>query len=561
MKPIRIAILWHQHQPYYRLGNEFRMPWAWLHATKDYLEMAEHFERNPKMKGTINLVPSLIKQLQEYISEDAHDPVVKLMAKPAAKLSKKERSFLLKNFFHAHRERMIDRSPRYAELFEKSRQPNPEINFTRQDYIDLAVQYFLAWTGEIARQREPFQSLILKDRNFTEKDKQTLEQAQIENVKAIIPLHKKLAEQKQLELTTTPFYHPILPLLCDTNVAREAMPDVALPKNRFRAPKEGNIQIGRAREFFKSEVGIDPNGMWPSEGSLSMEALSLICKNGFQWTATDEAVLANSLAGKSVKTGEVEIRPEHARFFPWRIDTSEGEMTVFFRDHGLSDDIGFRYSSWDAIQAVDHFSQNILNIRSRLIEAYGESVLDEACISVILDGENCWEYYARNGFEFLSELYERLTSIPEIIPVTFGEALASSDHTKLPVLDNLVAGSWINGNFQIWIGHPEDNASWDALYEAKQTLDSSKASKDQIQAAHEELMIAEGSDWNWWYGDENFSSQKDTFDELYRSHLRAVYEKLDMTPPKSLKEPIAERYSNGNNNSTPKFGTMHPAKT
>jgi alpha-amylase/alpha-mannosidase (GH57 family) len=560
LKPIKLSLLWHQHQPYYRTGNEFRMPWAWLHATKDYLEMAEHFERHPEMRGTINLVPSLIKQIEEYIAGDAYDRVLDLMTKDAGTLWAGDQLFMLDNFFITHRERFIDRSPRYRELYEKAyfAGAEPQSRFDIQDYRDLAVHYSLAWTGEISRGREPFKSLVEKDRGYSEEDKQLLAKAQMENVRRIIPLHRELAERKQIELTTSPFYHPILPLLINTDSAREAMPNVPLPNRRFHAPEEANEQIHRAREFFNGNFGVEPKGMWPSEGSLSWEAITLIRKNGFEWTATDEAVLHNSINAFTTTAGNITIKAEHAKYFPWRAETSDGEIVLFFRDHSLSDDIGFTYQTWDAGDAVEHFVQNILRIRSDLLTNYGEDVLHNACISVILDGENCWEYYYNNGFEFLDKLYSALGSTPEIQPVTFSDAISGSQHATLPHLTTLTAGSWIQGNFQIWIGHPEDNAAWYALYDAKAALDSARAENATgIDGAHEELMIAEGSDWCWWYGDEHFSVQQDIFDELYRMHLSEVYRKLDIPVPENLTRPISGRFSNGS--TVAKYGAMQRA--
>ncbi len=560
MTPIKLCLLWHQHQPYYRAGNEFRMPWAWLHATKDYLEMAEHFERHPTMRGTINLVPSLVKQIEEYIAGDAHDRVLDLMTKDAGTLWSGDQIFMLDNFFIAHRERLIDRSPRYRELYEKAyfRGADRQSNFDLQDYRDLAVHYSLAWTGEISRGREPFKTLVEKDRGYSEEDKQTLAKAQMENVRRIIPLHRELARREQIELTTSPFYHPIVPLLIDTDSARDAMPNVVLPDRRFHSPEEADEQIHRAQEFFKSNFGIEPKGMWPSEGSLSWDALTLIRKNGFEWTATDEAVLRNTIGVAPTIAGNITIKPEHAKYFPWRAEAAEGEIVLFFRDHSLSDDIGFTYQTWNADDAVQNFVQNILRIRSELVNEYGEDVLSEACISVILDGENCWEYYWNNGFEFLDRLYSALVSTPEIQPVTFSEAIATSRRDALPMLTTLTAGSWIQGNFQIWVGHPEDNAAWDALSTAKAALDQTRAQNAPgLEAAHEELMIAEGSDWCWWYGDDHFSAQQNIFDELYRMHLSEVYRTLGLPTPENLKQPISGQFSNGS--PVAKYGAMQRA--
>ncbi|MFI5202812.1 MAG: glycoside hydrolase, partial [Candidatus Kapaibacterium sp.] len=402
-------------------------------------------------------------------------------------------------------------------------------------------------------------------------DKQVLARAQIETVRRIVPLHQELAKRGQIELTTSPFYHPILPLLIDTDIAREAMADVELPKNRFRAPEEAENQIEQAQKYFAEKVGTKLSGMWPSEGSLSADTLALIWEKGFVWTASDESVLANSLAGKTIPAGKKQIRPEHARFFPWRFDTANGEIVIFFRDHGLSDDIGFTYQNWNTDDACNHFLHNILHIRSELIAVYGEEIMETACISVILDGENCWEYYPNNGLEFLDKFYSMLTTTPEIRPVMFSEMLAGTKRENLPKLPHFVAGSWINANFGIWIGHPEDNASWDALFAAHSAVENERANAEKlnganraealarIEQARSKLMIAEGSDWCWWYGDEHFSAQKDLFDELYRMHLREVYRAIDLAIPEDLSIPIAGRFSK----SAPaaKYGAMHPVET
>jgi alpha-amylase/alpha-mannosidase (GH57 family) len=565
MTPIKLCLLWHQHQPYYRAGNRFAMPWAWLHATKDYLEMAEHLERHPNMRATINLVPSLLKQLEEYISGEIVDPVVELMVKPAAELTQKEKSFMLDNFFLANKERVIDRSPRFRELFEKSKANRA--GFEEQDYLDLAVHYSLAWTGEIARMRAPFTALVEKERNYTEVDKRQLAAAQMQNVKRILALHRKLASRGQVELTTTPFYHPILPLLIDSESAREATPNMPLPHNVFRAPEEAERQLRDGRSYFESKLGINPRGLWPSEGSVSTEALGLIRNAGFEWTATDEAILSATIGAGAVTVADQAIDSVHAKYFPWKMETPKGELMLFFRDHRFSDDIGFTYQSWSAEDAVEHFIANILEVRRTLVEQYGEAILNHACISIILDGENCWEYYYRNGFEFLDLLYSTLTKTPEIKTATFSEVINSSDREALPSLKHIVAGSWINANFRIWIGHEEDNAAWDMLAGAKKVLDRERKRAEQqkgsaritalgkVEAAQEELMMAEGSDWCWWYGDDHYSSQKNIFDELFRMHVRAVYVKLGLTVPEYLMRPITSALAQNVHQS--QFGAMH----
>ncbi|MEO6939499.1 MAG: glycoside hydrolase family 57 protein [Candidatus Kapaibacterium sp.] len=552
IKPISLAILWHQHQPYYRAGNTFLLPWAWLHATKDYLEMAQHFEREPKMRGTINLVPSLLLQLEQYLSQEADDPVLRVMRKGASLLSNEEKDILLNNFFLANDERVIGRSPCYKELHQRSiaAYANAELRrnaFSEQDYRDLAVHYALAWTGEFTRAEEPCRSLIAKDRDYTEAERDALMECHRAVVRKIIPLHRKLMERGQIEVTTSPFYHPILPLLIDTESALEAMPHASLPIERFRAPEEAAEQLNRAFEYYKHEFGTKPRGVWPSEGSVSEATIELIAKAGFPWTATDETILHRSLVGAN------EARLRYARYYPWKRETQAKPVVMFFRDHDLSDRIGFTYQTWKPEDAVRDFIGRILEIRDGLIQASGEATLETACISVILDGENCWEYYENNGKEFLSQLYAALTTIPEIAPCTFSERVAHVGLKNLETLPSVAAGSWIDGNFRIWIGHPEDNAAWDAVADAKRVVDSyrskipnlektAKASAtSRLAKAHEELLIAEGSDWCWWYGDEHFTVQKSEFDDLFRLHLRAVYVWLDLPVPAVLAIPIQER--------------------
>ena len=553
--PIKFCLLWHQHQPYYRAGKQFLLPWAWLHATKDYLEMAQHFARHPKMRATINLVPSLLKQLEEYISGDATDPVISLMTKPADSLTPDEREFMIQHFFFAHPDTLVFRSKRYHELYDSANRDGHDHaeHWSTQDYRDLAVHYSLAWTGEIARRAQPYARLIAKDRDYTEEDKQTLARAQLANVRKIVPLHRSLAEAGQIELTTTPFYHPILPLLIDSHSGREAIPGMILPIRPFAAPEEADRQLYKARAYFESELGITPHGLWPSEGSVSEATLALIRKNHFAWTATDEGVLMNSIRDTQPIVDGVSIKTEHAKFFPWKFQTPEGPISLFFRDHQLSDNIGFVYQSWNASDAANDFTGHLVRIRQMILDQYGEDTLKNACISVILDGENCWEYYPNNGFDFLDTLYTSLESHPEIAPATFSEALAEIGDAKLPVLPKLVAGSWINANFRIWIGHPEDNAAWDAVAKAKEAFERAhhraahfkdnvrRTAFKQIELAHEELMIAEGSDWCWWYGDDHYSPQKATFDELFRMHLRAMYVHLDLRVPDDLLRPIPDR--------------------
>jgi len=299
---------------------------------------------------------------------------------------------------------------------------------------------------------------------------------------------------------------------------------------------------------------------------VSGKTLALIRQAGFEWTATDEAILSATIGAGGVTVANQAIDSVHAKYFPWKMETSKGELILFFRDHRFSDDIGFTYQSWSAKDAVEHFIANIMQVRRTLVEQYSEAILEHACMSVILDGENCWEYYYRNGFEFLDLLYSELARTPEIQTATFSDVMDATDQESLPTLKHIVAGSWINANFRIWIGHEEDNAAWDMLAVAKKVLDRERKRAEhdkgsarttalvKVEAAQEELMIAEGSDWCWWYGDDHYSSQKNIFDELFRMHVRAVYVKLGLTVPEYLMRPIV---STSGHSTSQQFGAMH----
>jgi alpha-amylase/alpha-mannosidase (GH57 family) len=547
-KPIRLALLWHQHQPYYRAGDRFILPWVWLHATKDYLEMAQHLEAVPTMKATINLVPSLMKQIEEYLEGKVEDPLINVLTKPSEDLTDREKAYIRENCFHANYDRMIARSPRYKELHALV---NAGGKLTTQDYRDLVMHYQLAWTGEYLRQADPIKQLVEKDRDYTEADKTLLMSELRKAVAQVLPLHRRLMESGQIELSTTPFYHPIMPLLCDTNAGREAVPGLPLPQKRYREPDDARLQLQRGRAYASERYGTMPQGVWPSEGSLSETVLGIMTEQGVTWTATDEAVLTRSLAESvGLDTTLPESNPSFAKYFPFKYVTEHGEVAIFFRDHALSDNIGFVYQSWNAKDAVADFVKHVEQIRTDLITHYGEEVLDRACISVILDGENCWEYYERNGYDFLRELYTTLSTYEAISTCTMSDAIASIGSDKLPKLTKLTPGSWINANFNIWIGHAEDNLAWDELYKARCVLRDHEewvntltgARKDEaskrLELAREELLIAEGSDWCWWYGDDHFSAQKEEFDALFRMHLRAVYVYLDKRVPASLGESI-----------------------
>ncbi len=537
--PIRLAILWHMHQPPYKSGETYLLPWARLHATKDYLDTARALERYPEVRTTINLVPSLLMQLQEYVSGQAEDYVLQLTRKPAFLLSEDDKHEIVRQFFQCNVERMIKPYPRYLQLYEHVDHRNDECrlddldSFSIQDWRDLQVWYLLTWIGPYSKEREPFHTMMMKELNFSEPEKLRLIEESLWLIGEIIPLWKQLKECNQIDLSVTPFYHPILPLLIDTSSAKESMPDVVLPTETTGWKDDAELQISGGIQFFEKVFGETPPGMWPSEGSISNETLELISKHKIQWAASDETVLRNSLGGKS---------PPLAHCFPWRYRTEHGDIHLFFRDYHLSDRIGFVYAGWEPEMAADDFVAHILNRRNQLIKEYGRTTLNEAALPIILDGENCWEYYEDNGRAFIEELYKRFTNSDLIETVTFTDLLERTGPDNTRTIESVRAGSWIGGDFGIWIGGEEENQAWDALAQARKDLMEARdqLSEQRFHKAYEELLAAEGSDWFWWYGKENTTVNDPLFDKLFRERLQRIYSIIGMEPPEELEKAIRQ---------------------
>ena len=544
--PLDVVIVWHMHQPYYKdpLKNEYALPWTYLHGIKDYFDMPAIVEDTPGARAVFNLVPSLIEQLLDYAGGTAVDPfLIKGLAAPAD-LSEDDRIFLLENFFSANRQRMIEPSRRYLELLYmagegKSGNARDRVrHFTDQDLLDLQVWFFLAWTGEAARRRYPFfAELVNKGANFTPAEKEQLFATQRELLQAIIPLYKRLHEEGRIELSVTPYYHPILPLLCDIRIAQNAMPRVTLPTASFCHAEDARAQIRRGIEYFKKIFGFTPKGMWPSEGSVSNETLGIIADCGIAWIATDEEILAKSLDGG---LGDHKER----LYRPWRFTCPHGEVGAFFRDHQISDLVGFTYSQWDAKRAAGDLCTRLLAIKARIGS-------EGRVIPIILDGENAWEYYANNAYDFLQGMYSSIAKSPELNLTTCSDVLAQTRFDGR--LHGIHPGSWINANYGIWIGHPEENLAWDLVAQAREAAVSgnlrvaealaSGAPPDDATAEMicRSIYAAEGSDWFWWYGDDHFSPHSDRFDRLFRQHLMNVYRLLEQDPPRELLEPIKKK--------------------
>ena len=534
MKKIHIAFLWHQHQPNYKNPSTgvYELPWVRLHATKDYYDMAQILDGFPRIKSNFNLVPSLLQQLEEYANGSAQDRYLDLTLKDAGEISEDEKIFILQNFFKANWETMVFPHNRYHQLLEKrGRQTCLEelkrilSYFTVTDIRDLQMWFNLSWMDPYWIKNDPLvRALYNKELDFTENEKTLLAQKQREICGLVAMKHKELQDRGQIEVTTTPFYHPILPLLCDTNIAAQSIPGAILPEIRFSHPEDAKVHVQKAVEYYSKIFARPPRGMWPSEGSVSEEIVPILAEAGIKWIATDEEILFRS--HPSLKKGK-------GLFMAYSVNFSGSKLNIIFRDHGLSDAIGFVYSKWNPKDAVADFMHKIHFLKDAL-----KDTAESSLVSIILDGENCWEFYKNDGHDFLTLLYQAISDDPEIETVTVSEYLEQNPPKN--TLSSLWPGSWINGNFGIWIGHPEDNLAWKYLETTRNFLSEyvsahpEKTGSREVKNAWESLYAAEGSDWTWWYGEDHSSSDDQTFDFLFRQHLISVYEQLGEKVPDVL---------------------------
>jgi alpha-amylase/alpha-mannosidase (GH57 family) len=548
MPAIRILFLWHMHQPFYKdlVSGEYRLPWVRLHALKDYYGMVKLLDEFPKVHQTFNLVPSLITQIEDYVAGTARDPFLDVASKPAHELSSEERRFALSYLFQANADNLIGRYPRYKQLFEQFRGSDfdpatAERSFTVQDFTDLQVLSQLAWFDEYfidGENADPaVQALISKGSGFSLADQQLVLAKSREILVAVLPAYASAAKRGLIELSTSPFYHPILPLLCDTELGRASSPGLPLPHSRFKHDDDAAEQLDRGLKLHERVFGLRPQGVWPSEGSVSDEVMEIGHRLGVRWMATDEGVLGRSSDAYFERTREGKLQPESAArlYNIYRHQKDGAEMHLVFRDHSLSDLIGFVYSGMPPADAAQHFIDQVKASALPVLEQGRDAV-----VSVILDGENAWEYFPKSGREFLRRLYGAIQDDPQFEALTISEAIERHKPENFGTLSHLVPGSWINSNFNVWIGAPEDNRAWDYLAAARTFFseNESSVSAEQRALAYEELLISEGSDWNWWYGPEHHSANDVDFDELYRKHLSNVYQALGAVPPEYLAQPI-----------------------
>ncbi len=514
------------HQAYYRTPytGKFELPWVRLHGLKDYYGMVRILKDFPHIKATYNLVPSLLVQLEGYL-QGQRDIYQDIFKKDAEVLNPIETAFLTRHFFSANIDNLINPFPRYDSLYKKKEKGD---SFATDEIRDLQVWFTLCHFDEEYKDKdERIRGLIEKGQHFTEKDKHVIEEVEMEILGKIIPEYKKFADAGQIEISTTPFYHPILPLLLDPQQGRIANPGLPQYPLNFNWREDAVAQLESALNYMEKIFGRRPVGIWPSEGSLSREVLEIFNKQGIKWTATDEINLSRSLSVPIERDAYFLVKNPSFLYKPYVLEG--GPTRIFFRDHHLSDLIGFHYQEMP-------FSEAAHDLLDR-IKAVG--VAANRVVSIILDGENAWEYYHKSGRDFLREFFSLLEQDEAVETVTFSDCL----DMEPGVIKNYRAGSWIHGHFDTWIGDEDDRKAWQLIVDTRKAferkMESSRLPESRIREILELIHIAQASDWFWWFGKENYTPELYIFDHLFRRNLQMVYDLLELPPPVELFTPVS----------------------
>jgi alpha-amylase/alpha-mannosidase (GH57 family) len=558
---LKVVLCWHMHQPQYKdlIRGDYQLPWTYLHAVKDYTDMAAHLEAVPGARAVVNFAPILIEQIADYAAQvhdfltnggAIRDPLLAALAPSVLPGDDERRLALIKDCLRAQDERMIRRFPAYQRLAEMARlfvaNPSTLAYLNEQFLADILVWYHLAWLGETVRRSDArVQALIAQESGYTLHDRRTLVEVIGSLLAGLNGRYARLAEKGQVELSITPYAHPIIPLLIDLGCAREAMPNATLPSfEQYPGGVErARWHIRRGIDTFRRFFGYAPAGCWPSEGAVSAPALKLLAEFGFAWAASGEGVLRASLVASGTPP---EGGREHWLYRPYAV--ADSGVSCFFRDDGLSDKIGFSYATWHADDAVANLVHDLESI------ARASRGQDGRVVAIIMDGENAWEHYPENAYHFLSALYRRLVEHPQIALTTFSEYIEAHNAKRLP---KLTAGSWVHGTLSTWIGDPDKNRGWEMLADAKRAFDEAIGSigPPEREAAEIQLAVCEGSDWFWWFGDYNPTAAVSDFERLYRQHLTNLYQLICREPPEYLSHVFAHGHGAPTHGGTMRPGT------
>ena len=540
VKKLSVAFVWHMHQPCYKDENNglYLMPWVRLHAVKDYLDMLLLTEEFPNIKQTFNLVPLLLDQIEDYANNGAHDLHSKYTVSNVEEMSDEDKDFILSNFFAANYEHQIEPNPRYLELYNKYYNSTGSINnFSNQDFSDLMAIFNLVWIDPIhIKNSQEIAALVAKQTNYTLEDRIRIIELHREIMRQIIPEYKKQLEAGKIEISTSPYYHSLIPLMINHETARTSHKGITLPDVPGALRSFAQIQIDKSIKKIENTFGKKPDGMWLPELCIGNDTLKMLLNYGFKWTIADEAILAKTLKKdmtrnyRGVLEDPFDLCVSHAYIH------NDKEISILFRNAMLSNLISFEYANYNANSAANDLYERIKVAQDKL----NLSPLDNHVIVIAIDGENCWENYKNDGIDFLRALYTLLNNDDSINVTTVNDYLNSVKIKQ--VLNSVHPGSWINANFDMWIGDATKNMAWDYLSKTKDdfafAIKNNGYSQETIEKAKNELLIAQGSDWFWWYGEPNNSGKDEVFDYLYRSHLRKVYEILGLNVPDYIEVPL-----------------------
>lgn len=543
-----VNITWHQHQPLYYKNADgvYTRPWVRVHATKDYLDMAQKVEAYEDVHVTFNFTPSLMRQLNDLAS-GAKDIYWTLAEKPVSDLTETEKRFILERFFDVNWTNIISRYPRYQELLDKRGGTAPasidaalEV-FSDQDFMDLQVWFNLAWFDPAYLTEEPLLTLIEKGENFTQTDKDILFTQVLDVLQEVIPYHRELQKRGQIEVTTTPYAHPILPLIYDNQLALVGNPSAEMPEQAFSYPQDAEKHLELGLAMYEENFGEKARGLWPGEGAVAQAIVPLVAENGIQYMQTGEPVLAESLGIESfTRNAKGFVQEADALYRPYTVSDAAGnQVAVFFRDWTLSDNIGFVYSDMSGEAGATDLVSHLEAIHASFVE---NEIPGPHIVSIILDGENAWEHYPNDGNDFLNALYQKLSESEVLQTVTPSDYLGWFPEQRH--LEDLFPGAWFSPNYDTWIGETEEAIAWDYLAEVRADLaefgGSGGFDQEALDLAYDYMYLAEGSDWFWWYGDDQDSGQDSYFDEGYRALLAGVYESLGEEIPRFVQAPIVQ---------------------
>lgn len=540
-KKLSIAFYWHMHQPVYQLSptGDFLMPWVRLHAVKDYLDMALWAKKFDKLKLNFNFVPVLINAIINYGENEAHDIHSRLTITPQDELTNEDKIFILNNFFDANYQTMILANPEYHRLYQIVQSSGTEDTsiFSNQEYADLMALFNLAWIDpSFKTSNSELKKLVKKGKNYTLEDRIAIIQIQRDIIKKIIPTIRKLIEKNKIEITTSPYYHPILPILLDyKNIKKNSSPanDLQDLKTDLDAKMQTKMALDRIEEVF----GKRPRGVWPSEQCVSAKTLEMLSSLGVEWSLSDEGILANSINFEFEHDFKGYIKEPYHLLKTYKYKTSTSDLKMVFRESTIPNLIGFEYQNHNPIATANDLYDRIKVLQSKILS----SPDNEHLLTIALDGENCWENYLEDGASFLKTLYTLITEDDSLETVLLSDYLEKTKEDKL--LPKIASGSWINRNFKLWIDEPVKDIAWTYLKRVRQDFANfvkREPLNPNIELARRELFICEGSDWFWWYGEPNDSGRDNIFDFLFRTHLKNVYRYLDLDTPKYLDDPLSD---------------------